>query len=161
MKSPYPRMHFIIRFLALSIILAAIIFIVAIPKGVDRVRLAGAGALAFLGIAIITLSPLFTAHEMDDIGLHLRNGLVFNISIRFDEIASVEEVGHKPWTFGLLPSMSRGRVILANGNHNLVAIKLKSRKRFRSLLARSFDEIIIDLVNPVEFVKQANQRLQG
>jgi hypothetical protein len=162
MKFPYPRQHFFIRFMALTTMLALAIYMLWTPTlpEMAAIRLAGFGAICFLAIGILTLTPLFTSHEMNDIGIHLRNGLNFNISIRFEDIASVEEIGSRPWTFGLLPSASRGRVILANGNRNLVSIKLSASRRFRSLLGRSFDEIIIDLVNPDEFVKMANKKLQ-
>ncbi len=158
MRFPYPRMHFAIRFLTLTAIIAVIAFLVPVPDGVAGGYLLAFWAMCFIGIMIMTVTPLLTAHEMDEIGIHLRNGLVFTISIRFEDVASVEEVGTKPWTFGFVPA--GGKVILANGNRNLVSIKLKSRRRFRSLLGRSFNEIVIDLVSPDEFVKMANLYLK-
>ncbi|MFO7618754.1 MAG: hypothetical protein R6W91_03765 [Thermoplasmata archaeon] len=159
-KFPYPRQHYIIHFMILTAMLVIAIFLLPAPDGIAGGYFIAFCAMCFISIIVLTITPLFTAHEMNNVGIHLRNGLVFTISIRFEDVSGVEVAGSRPWAFGFIPTASRGRVILANGNRNLVSIKLKRPRRFRSLLGRSFDEIIIDLVSPDDFVKMANEKIQ-
>ena len=166
MRFAYPKMHFLIRFAAMTaiLVLAVYIFLHSSASATETpghasvysAKIVGAAIIGLVAISAMTLAPLFTSHEMDDIGIHLRNGIEFSISIRFDEIEAVETLETGSWTFGLLPGFRSGRVVLANGSRNLVSIKLKQRKRFRSFLGRSFGEIVVDLMDPDGFVKAAN-----
>lgn len=160
MNFPYPRLQFGIRTLIFSALLAINIYILAAPA-VDALWLAGFVVISFLAIVLVSATPLFTTHEIDDEGIRLRQGLLLDVMLPFEEVESVSELQTKIWTWGMLPLGARGRIVLANGNRNLVSITLKKGRRFPMLLWRSGKEIIIDLVNPSEFVKFANAKLQG
>jgi hypothetical protein len=159
MEFPYPRTQFGIRFLAQSTFLAIILYLLAAPS-VDSFWPVAFLATCFLAIVLVSVTPLFTHHEIADDGIRLRQGILFSIHIPFGDIEGVDEVHTKMWAFGLLPVGALGRIVLANGNRNLVSIKLKDRRRFPTLLWKSGREIIIDLVNPGGFVRLANEKLQ-
>lgn len=160
MDFPYPRLQFGIRFCVMTCLLAAMLYLLAIPD-TDRAWLAFFGIVFFLAIALTTLTPMTTGHEVSDGGIVLRQGLLFRESIPFRDIRSVQRLETRLWAWGLFPAGSWSRIILASGNRNLVEIKLKEKRRFGMLLWRSSGEIIIDLVNPDEFVKLANEKLMG
>ncbi|MBA3045148.1 MAG: hypothetical protein KKH41_00755 [Candidatus Thermoplasmatota archaeon] len=159
MDFPYPRLHFGIRFLVLTGLLASILYLMTI-NDINSAWLAGFIAVCFLAIVLVSATPLFTSHCITDDGIRLRQGLLFNTLLPFGEIKSVESTETKLWAFGLFPAGDMGRIVFANSNRNLVSIKLKARRRFPMLLLRSGKEIIIDLNNPSEFVKAANDKLQ-
>jgi hypothetical protein len=159
MNFPYPRLHFGIRALMFFGILAIVLFLLAVPDA-NPAWLWAFGAVGFLAIFLVSVTPMFTHHRVTDSAINLRQGLLFSATFRFGEIEAVERLETGIRAFGMLPLGARGRIILANGNRNLVSIKLKARRRFPMLLWKSGREIIIDLVRPDEFVKAAKEKLQ-
>lgn len=160
MKFPYPRLHFGIRFFLLLGMLISLLFVLGIP-GTDSIWLAIFCILSFIAISLVTLTPMMTRHEITEESIILRQGLLFKAAFPFEIIESVELSQARLWVLGLFPAGARGRIVLANGNQNLVSIKLKTRRRFEMLLMQSASEIIIDLERPDDFVKLANEKLHG
>jgi hypothetical protein len=152
--------HFGIRFFLLLGILASLLFILGIPD-INRIWLAVFGIIFFMAISLVTLSPMMTQHEITGEGIVLRQGLLFWAEFSFGEIEAVELSQARLWALGFFPAGARGRIVLANGNRNLVSIKLKARRRFGMLLLQSASEIIIDLEKPDDFVKHSNEKLKG
>ena len=157
MKFRYPRVQFLIRFLALSAILAALLFLLMQP-GASMLWLLCFCAVFIAAIAAVAVTPMFTCHEISPDGIVLRQGILFSAMFPFSEILDVQRHQAPLWSFGFVPRGVKGRIVLANANRNLVSIKLKERRRFGMLLMRSADEIIIDLEKPDEFVRMASDK---
>lgn len=157
-KFAYPRVQFLIRTLTLSALLVCILIFTLTFS--DVLFWLSLFIFIFLLMIILTnLSPLFTEHEVDGQSIRLRQGILFSTQIPFSEVEGIERRAQPLWRLGVLRSRTRGRIVLASGNSGLVIIKLKARRRFRSLLFKNGDEIIIDLRRPDEFVRLVNERL--
>lgn len=148
MKFAYPRLHFIIRTAFLFALLACMMIFTIAFSDIGMFWPVLICILFFIFILITNVSPIFTAHELTENGITLRNGILFSRSFNFNEIMKIERTR---------PSLKFGKIKLASGTAGLVSIKLKSKTRFNSFLFRTSDEIIIDLVRPDEFVRMANQ----
>ena len=158
MKFSYPRLQFAIRFMVMSAFLVSMIFLLAIPD-INAIWLAGFGLILLAAVAIVTLSPMITAHEITADGIILRQGILFKAKFLFSEIESVERYDARLWAFGLLSLSGRNRIVLASANRNLVMIKLREKRRFALLHWRSSREIIIDLDKPDDLINMANDKL--
>jgi len=156
MKFGYPKTMFIIRAVAMLAILACILFIMNMA-GIDHCWLLGFAGIFMAAMLITVVSPLFTWHEIDTDGIRLRQGMILKTCFPFLHIESVETHTMRSGILGLIPT--RRRIVLASGSVGLVRIKLNHRRRFGMLLLRQADEIIIDLEEPGEFVRMANERL--
>lgn len=151
-------MQFLIRTLTLSALLVCILLFTLTFS--DALLWLSLFIFIFLLMIILTnLSPLFTSHEIDDRGIRLRQGILFSTRIPYSEIEKIERRTDPLWRLGLIRSRMRYRIVLASGNGGLVIIRLKTRRRFRSLLFKTGDEIIIDLNRPDEFVRTVKGRL--
>ena len=150
MKFAYPRLHYVIRSCFLFALLASM---AAFTIAFSDISLFWPLVLIFIFAIFILLtnvSPLFTGHEINADGIILRNGMLFRARIPLGQIEKIER-SRPRWKFK--------KIVLASGSSGLVLIKLKSEIRFKALLFRSSDEIIIDLVRPDEFVRLANEKL--
>jgi|GEM_PF-3264373 len=146
----YPRTHFIIRSVFLFALLASMMVFTLVFSDIGLLWPSLLLFIFTIFILLTNVSPIFTRHEITDDRIILRNGILFTGSFTIDEIASVTP-SQRTFRFG--------RIKLASSTSNLVSIKLKSKRRFKSILFRTSDEMIIDLIRPDEFVHLANQRL--
>ena len=119
--------------------------------------LLGFALVFFMAVLITTVTPMFTQHKIDGSGILLRQGTIFKASFPFSHVEIVEIYSMKFNIFTLVST--RNKIILAGGVKGLVRIKLNHKRRFGMLLLRQADEIIIDLEEPEEFVKLANEKL--
>ena len=114
----------------------------------------------FLLFVIVSLgSPLWTAHVLTGDVLHIRYGLVLWTKVKAGDIASVEETGSRPLMEGVTFSV-RGRVLYVTTEpRNLVAIRLREKRRFPAALWKSADTIVLSLSEPRRFVTELEKLL--
>ena len=156
MKYHYPRLMFAIKAMAFLAILACIIYLM----GLAEVSLAwqmGFSIIFVITIFIAFITPMLTRHEINNDGITIRQGAIFNTCFHFHLVDKVELQSSSTGLFGQVSG--RGKIVLATGNKNMVRIKLNHKKRFGMMLMRKADEIIIDLEKPEEFVNLANEHL--
>ena len=147
---------FAIRAVTFLAILACILYLMELAE-ISMAWLMGFSLIFIVTIIIAYITPMLTKHEINNDGITLRQGLIFNTNFHFHLIDSVE--AHTS-NIGILGQTSkRGRIILASGNNGLVIIRLNHKKRFGMLLMRQADEILIDLEKPEEFVKLAKENI--
>ena len=158
MNFRYPLFTYIVRTAGLLAILACILFLMEMAE-INIYWLIGFSLIFFAAIFITTITPIFTKHEINANGILLKQGIFFKASFPFLHIEAVETYGMKPSILGLVST--RSKIVLASGNKGLVKIKLNHRRRFGWLLLRQADEIIIDLEEPEDFVKMANEHLNS
>jgi hypothetical protein len=159
LKFSYPKRQFAIRALTLYCMLAAALAFTALSR-VSLFWIIILFFIFFVFIFITNVSPLFTSHELAADSLMLRQGFAFSARFPFSNVEKVELHPEPLWTFMIQRRRVKGRIILAGGNAGLVAIRLKSGRRFGALLFRFGSELVIDLKQPEEFVKLVNEKLQ-
>ena len=155
----YPHRQFIIKTVALLAMLLCTLVLLNVISSVDLEWSLLFTALFGAAIFMVVVSPLLTRHEITADGIRLRQGRLFSVTFRFPEIIEVRIENDSLWTMVVPLLGKKGRIILAGGNQGLVVITLKKKQRFGSLLFRSGNRIVIDLLRPAEFVSLANERL--
>ena len=155
----YPHRQFIIKTVALLAMLLCTLVLLNVISSVDWEWSLLFTVLFAAGILLVGISPMLTRHEITLEGIRLRQGLLFSATFLFPEIMEVRRENDPLWTMVVPLLGKKGRIVLAGSNQGLVVITLKKKQRFGSLLFRSGDKIIIDLVKPDEFVRLANERL--
>jgi len=158
-KFPYPRRQFLIRAINLLVMLVVFFIFTLTLSDLGWLWPSLFFIIFLITIIITTITPLLTAHEVGPEGLILRQGLLFKACFAYAELEGVEKQEESMWALGMPVSRSRGRITIASGNRGLVLIKLKQSKRFHSLLYRSGNELVIDLVSPERFIEEVNERL--
>ena len=159
LKFHYPRKHFLIRAINLLFILVLFFAFTLTLSGLGWLWPSVFFVLFAIAIFFTTISPLMTAHGVDESGITIRQGLLFKARFGYQEIESVEKQTSPMWKMGIPSSRARGRITVASGNEGLVRISLKEPKRFSSLLFRTGSELVIDVISHDRFVELVNERM--
>ena len=115
--------------------------------------------LFILNVILFGISPLMTSHELGPPGIVLRQGILFKIELKWDEISSVERQEDRGLGYGIMTIGRRSLIPLTTQKHNLILIKLNQPIRFSSVLWKKADEIMIDVNEPDIFVKRTAEHL--
>lgn len=116
--------------------------------------------LFILAIILVGISPMLTKHSINVNHLNLRQGLLFNAKIPWTKIESIDVVEFESWRYGVSASLFKARIFIATRKFNLISIKMRQKKRFKSVLWKLADEIIIDVNEPDMFISEAMKYLE-
>ncbi len=150
----YEHILFFIRSVYISVLFISIIAIVAISFP-DMLYVGLFIVLYIIYLIMFGISPILTRHGISDDRMVLRQGFLFKIEIPWDDILKVERADALSLGYGVTPSLRKPIISMATSKSNSVKIKLKEARRFKSVMGKLADEIMIDVNEPDRFIEKA------
>lgn len=132
-------------------------FLGLVVQGTPGEWLAGLGALFGAYLVVWGASPLFTTHWLTTSRLILRQGWYFRAVIPLREIVSAEAFDGEP-KLGIRALMGRQRLYVAGSRVGLVAVRLRSPRRFWTVLGATAHEIVFDVDSRDAFLDTFRER---
>ncbi len=132
-------------------------FLAFLIRGTPPEWLAGLAVLFTAYILVWGVSPLLTGHWLTTTRLILRQGWYFRAVFPLREIEAVEAFeGRVP--LGLRAPIGRGRLYVTGSQVGLVSIRLRTPRRFWTVLGADADEIVFDVESRERFLEAFRER---
>jgi hypothetical protein len=149
---PYGKGFFIQRLLLFAALAAAILTILGLQFAAPAPWVAALAALLAAYTIVWGLSPFFTDHWLTTTRLILRQGWYFKGAFPLREIVSLGKFeGDAP--LGIRAQLGRRRLFVTGSKVGLLALKLRSPRRFWSVLGAEVDEVVFDVDSPDGFLE--------
>jgi hypothetical protein len=138
-------------------VLSGVIFWYALSEEETYMVLPFVGFMATIAF-LFGITPWFTAHEVHDTYLVVRQGWYYRNRIDMADILAVKHVMDGPWAYGL--HFIDGHTVYANGRRDHLILLELDKVRYRDGKRRRMTRVLFDTLDNQGFLKAIGKQYQ-